>query len=1110
MMSDSKQKMLDDTKVKVGGSKQEMLTGTKTRIGAHAHDPPLIIRKRPTVGNLKPQKFVSLHHHSTLSYLDGYGLPEAHVRRITELNMSALTMTEHGNIDSHTQLERAAVKEGVKPLFGVELYMPAETHLRAETQSKFHLTIIARNSEGYRNLVQLVTESWKNFFHEPTVTWPMLVKRKRGLIILSGCLGSYLACATVGGKKIEDKDASYKRGLHVARQFKREFGRWYHIEVQAFPELAKTRQFNPLAARIAKAIGATLVGTMDCHYTILEEAEVQQILHGLRPGNKQTLEERARDWGYDVPLCPPPNDMGIYRRLRATGLSKGEAVEAVATTAEIGAECTVELPKMEPVRFPLPDGVTAVDYWRDQLRKGWRYRKLHKLPSSEQEKYRERLIHERDLIESKDFVDYFLLVQAGVVHIKDLGHPVGPGRGSAAASLAAWLLRITEVNPLRADFNGLMRFERFIDVTRTDLPDIDLDFPGATRPIIRDFYIELLGEGCVNNVGTFTYFRSKNSLDDVARVYRVPKWEVEKVKGYLIERTNIDLRASNTIEDTIAQFPAAAEIFERNPDLHKSELLEGGIRGFGVHAAAIILSNGSITSVTSVAEREVPKGSGNIIQAIGIDKGDAEYRGLLKMDFLGLNTMQVLDDCIHHSDVGMTLPELYALPLKDPKIYEAFRANDVVAIFQFDGKATRYVNGAIQPTEFQHLMDGTSLSRPGSLHGGGTREYIDIKQGTKAAESLHPAMDELTKLTQFQIVYQEQILTILREIGGFPWGAVNAIRTIISKKHGEAAFNAKRQEFLDGAKTLHERRDTDPMTEETADIIWRRMITAGAYAFNVPHAASYSLISYYMMHFKVYHPAVFFYAALKNLGDDKTKEIIRDALEHEIEVKPPQLRSSKVTWEATGGVVRAGFEQIPGIGPKMAPLILESRRRARPPWRSWHDLTSVKGIGPKGIEKIVAWTGKSDPFDIYKLERDIERVSKCIRSGELGTIPTPTFSAEAIPEEAGGKDMPVVWLGSITKRNWRDLFEYNMSKFGEELDPDSVKDPELREWVVCFGEDGTERVLIKVDRWRYPKLKGAVASMDIKKELMLVEGFRPRYAGTRQINARNLWIIDPE
>jgi DNA polymerase-3 subunit alpha len=426
----------DIARTKLGKRGDHDVQGTK--YGARHHHGLVIQRTRAT-GNLKPMRFVSLHHHSTFSYLDGYQLPEAHVRRAAELNMSAMAITEHGNIDSHVKFETAADKMGgVKPIFGCEVYMPTSSvdkdgkstpwyHPYAETQMKHHLTIIAKDQEGYRNLLALVTESWQHFYYDPIVTWPQLVKHKRGLIVLSGCSGSLLFCSTVGGKNIDPKDASYKRGLSIARMFKREFGDNYFIEVQAFPKLENTRRFNKLAPRIARAIGARLVGTKDCHYTLLEEAEVQKILHNLRPGNKQTIEEQARSWGYDLAdLCPPPNDNTIYRQLRGTGLSKEEAIEAIVSTEEIAQSCTATLPKLPMIRFPVPAGYPdAMAYWRERLREGWRERGLNRLPPARRAEYKKQLQTEMELIEGKDFIDYFLLVAAGVKYIKDQGNPCG-------------------------------------------------------------------------------------------------------------------------------------------------------------------------------------------------------------------------------------------------------------------------------------------------------------------------------------------------------------------------------------------------------------------------------------------------------------------------------------------------------------------------------------------------------------------------------------------------------------------------------------------------------------------------------------------------------------
>jgi DNA polymerase-3 subunit alpha len=422
-------------------------------------------------------------------------------------------------------------------------------------------------------------------------------------------------------------------------------------------------------------------------------------------------------------------------------------------------------------------------------------------PASERARYKKQLIHEKALIESKDYIDYFLIVREGVLFVKDdLQEPVGPARGSAAASVVAWLLRITEVDPLKFP---LLVFERFIDETREDLPDIDLDFPSEVRPLLRDYYAGKYGDDCVNNIGTFTYYKNKLALDDVARVFRVPKFEVDKIKDFLIERSSGDLRSSSTIEDTIEQFPQAKEVMDKFPDLYKSRQLEGNIKGFGVHAAGLVISNEPLREVAAIYQREV---KGHPIQVVSLDKYDAERQGLVKMDFLGLSTMSMIASALKELD--MKIDDLYALPLDDQKVFDGFRDNDVVGVFQFDGRAMRYVCGSMKPDNFSEICDCNALARPGPLHNGAASEYAEIKHGVKEADRFHPAVDVITAPTQFQIVYQEQILRIVREVGDFPWTHAAYIRKIISRKIGEQEFNRSWGRFWEGCQTLHERTTT--------------------------------------------------------------------------------------------------------------------------------------------------------------------------------------------------------------------------------------------------------------------------------------------------------------
>lgn len=1108
------------------GQKAKVVTQIKT---GEKHHHGLIVQRRRANGNLKPMRFVSLHHHSTFSYLDGYQLPEAHVRRATELQMGAMAMTEHGNIDSHVKFEGACDGTGVKPLFGCEVYMPttavtkegeevAWDDPRAKTQRKHHLTIIAKDQEGYRNLLQLVSGSWHDFYYDPVVTWDRLVKHKRGLIVLSGCQGSLLFCSTVGGKGIEESDASYRRGLQVAKRFAREFGDNYFIEVQAFPELDKTRKFNKLAGRLARAVRRRLVATMDCHYTMLEEKEVQKILHNLRPGNKQTIEEQAREWGYNAPLCPPPNDNTIFRRLTASGLSKAEAIEAIVSTEEIAQSCNVELPKLDIVRFPVPEGFEdATACWRQLLKDGWRFRGLHRLPPRDRERYKKQLKEEMDLIESKDFVDYFLLVAAGVQFVKGKGIPVGPARGSAAASVAAWLLQITEIDPLNPAFAGLLQFERFISVDREDLPDIDLDFPSEARPMLRDFYTAMLGPGCVTNIGTFIYFKNKMAVDDVARVFHVPRPEVETLKGFLIERSSGDMRASSTIEDTADMFEEAAGVFERYPDLKKSQWIEGMVKGFGVHAAGLALSNEPITSVTSVAERVV---GGHPVQVVALDKYDAERQGVLKMDFLGLNTMSMIWDCIQRID--MSLKELYGLRLDDPEVYKLFQAVDMAGVFQFEGRAMRYVCATLKPEKFSEIMDCNALARPGPLHNGAAREYALVKHGGKLVEAKHPAIAEITAPTQHQIIYQEQVLRIARDVGGFGRTMVADIRRLISRKKGEQEFNRRREDFLKGTRSLHKRTDYPPMPDEVALAIWGDMVTSGAYAFNAAHCAAYGWLAYATAWLKRYHPDVFFAAQLKeaNRNPERKRYLLRDAAHHGVRIVLPSLKRSEASWAPvrksgrplSPPTVRAGFDAVDGIGEKTAARVVEWRDEVGP--ESWAELQDLKGFGVKTIEKIKMWLEDEDPFGAFKLDRDIANVKEWIAAGARGPdgkpLPIPSHNTAQLAEDRyQGKALQVTWLGTFVQRNVRDIFEQNRAR-GHELNPEDVKDPHLNEWAMLTGEDEADQMLIKIDRWVYPHVKKALFNFRMGHDLILVSGVKPKSSAVRSIKVKRLWVINPD
>jgi len=1047
----------------------------------------------------KPMRFVSLHHHSTFSYMDGYQLPEAHVRRATEIGMGSFALTEHGNVSSHVKLEVAAQKAGIKPIFGCEVYTGDVGE--GKTQLKNHLTVLAATPDGYRNLLRLVSESWSNFYYQPTTSGDNLRRHKDGLIVLSGCTGSLLATSLVGGKNIDPEDASYARGREVARRFKKTFGDAYYLEVQAFPELENVCRLNKMIVDLSKELSIPIVATGDVHYTSPDENEMQQILHSV--GRNQSLEDLARNWGYNVPLCPPLTDGAMMRRLMGTGLTREQAIEAIVNTEVISQRCNVQIPVLPPLRFPLPPGYKDTDdVWRKWLKDGWKYRGMNRLSASERKRYSDKLKYEMSIIEQKDFIDYFLIVSDIVRFAKDSGIPVGPARGSAAASLVCFLLRITEVDPMI--FPNLV-FERFIDITRMDLPDIDLDFDSERRHEIEDYAANKYGRECVGKIGTFTYYKSKNSLDDIGRVFGIPKYKVEGVKDLLLERSSGDLRASATIEDTFEQFEQAQAIAEEFPDIRKAMDLEGNVKGMGVHAAGLVVSNGPITDICSIYERVV---SGHLSQVISMDKHDAERHNLVKIDILGLSTMTMIAEALRL--LGMDLTDLYDIPLDDPEVIDAFRNNDVTGVFQFDGRAMRSVNAELRPDSFKEVCDVNALARPGPLHNNASAEYIDIKMGRKKPQKIHPIYDAIAESTNYQLVYQEQILRIVREIGGFDWTAAAYIRKIISKKLGEQEFNRQWDKFRQGA----EERGID---EEKAKHIWGLCITSGSYAFNAAHCVSYGMLAWWTMWLKVHHPVEFYVASLRKMpggeGGEKHLSLLRDAYKHGFDAEPPDLQYSGRSWTAANGRLLGGLEQVPGIGENNSQWIEDWRNQklAENPDHKfeWSQLTEIKGIGKAKVQKFLEFENTDDPYGIHWLERHVRKGIDAIKSGELGPLPIPTHTALEVPYSRG-QDIEVVWLGVLKHRNLRDLFESNFARTGVALDPAEVKDPHLNEWVIGIGVDDEELLSITWDRWKYPKFKRGIWSIRLNHDLVLIRGVKRGFQSRRAIYVKDMWVINPD
>jgi DNA polymerase-3 subunit alpha len=651
-----------------------------------------------------------------------------------------------------------------------------------------------------------------------------------------------------------------------------------------------------------------------------------------------------------------------------------------------------------------------------------------------------------------------------------------------------------------------MMFERFIDPNRHDLPDVDLDFDDEKRDYVRQHMIMRYGADRVGNIGTYTKYKGKNSIDDVARVYEIPRFEADKIKEVLVERSGGDSRFDATLADTIEAFPQAKEVFDRYPEFQRAVQLEGNIKGFGVHSAGVVVGAKPLHEYVATYTRENVGQEKKTLQVLSVDKYDGEYLQLLKLDALGLTTMGMIRIAI--GLVGMTLEDLYAISMEDEKTLDAFRRADVVGIFQFEGRTTRMVCQEVAPTTFLELCDINALSRPGPLHSGSTGDYIAVKHGRQKVEHLHPLVDELTHYSQYQIIYQEQILALCRNVGKFPWVHASEIRKVISQKKGEAAFNKLYQTFLEGARS-------QDIADATADKIWKKLVTSGTYAFNMAHCVSYSMLAFWCQWLKQHHPLAFYAAQLRKVSDDPKKgkhiTLMRDAGDErygrDLRIFPPDLQTSSETWEVhpSNRGVQAGFNQISGIGEKYAKAIIETRNEVG--FANWEDLIKVKGVGPAKMNMIMEFCGKDDPFGLDKLKLGAAEITNAIKRGQLGNMPLPDTLADNIPYDAQ-KSTHVI-MGTVRARNLQDLYENHRSRTGDELDPATVKDPHLKDSMTLYMEDESGLMTVKVSRWLYPKLKDAIWDINLGHDFVLMRVQKKAFYG-KTVHCNHMWVIEPD
>ena len=1058
-------------------------------------------------------KFISLHSHTSHSSGDGHKLPEDHVKRVKELGMKALAITEHGNVSSHVQLEQAAQKHGIKPIYGVEAYVAPP-----ETKQKFHQTILAMNTNGYRQLNHLVTRSYEEgFFHYPTVhtKWLMDKELTSDLIVLSGCADSWLSCTLAGGKsesseklvdnvsmeemkaQMNDEEwddftdalaSRFTKAVELVKKYKEVFGTRFYLELQLFDNYPRTCYINQRIIEIHEITKVPLVATADVHYPHPEDWEIQRLSNSI--AWNVPVEQLAAQRDYEAGKCAYPlSDKEVAQRLYRTGVPKKYIKAAIMNTQEITYRCNVKLPKTTPVRYNGSKGpMDSIKILKSKIAEGITYRKktspaFAKHFAENKGDYKKQLNKELDVILPRaGFPDYFLVNWQVISWAKNNGIAVGPARGSAASSLVCYLLRITEVNPM--EFPQMV-FERFLDPGREDEPDIDTDYPDDRRNEVFEFARREYGEANVGNIGNFSRYRGKMAVKSAGKALKVPIGDTVKFADLIGTPPYGDPREFDSAEDTAAAFDDAGEVVRKYPDLKLAYRLEGDMKTLGIHAAGMVISNEPIANTCAIYKRS--KTNGEEAEVIAYDKRDASYLQMLKLDCLGLKTMTIVADVIDMVP-ELSLEALYQIPRDDEKVLKAFAKDDLTGIFQFEGRSTRgivkdiYLGKDKTPT-FMQLADINALSRPGSLSSGMTRQYIAVENGAEK-KKIHPVVDEILSETNGCLVYQEQVMRIGKVFGGLDDSEVGRLRKIIGAKQAGGAFEAFWEKFKNGAMSNH------GASEAKAREVWEYMAASASYLFNVSHAISYALVAYWTQHLKQHYPAEFFAASLRSAakkGKVKDKAdpqllILQDAVAHGLTVNPPSAVNSSLTWEpnAERTGVEAGFTQIPKVGEKTALRMIEARDKAHPGSLSWDFYTKERiGFGEKSAEVAKGMQESPDPFGIHLTNNAIGTVVSAIERGEVD-LDIPNATSATIAKQEGEV---VTYLGHVVAVRIIDYIAEvrQRENLTQEEVLDTIKSPHLatKAKIICADAGGTE-VHVNISRFNYPKMHEELSEIDTK------------------------------
>ena len=886
--------------------------------------------------------------------LDGAAKISELVAEVARQEMPAIAMTDHGNVFGAFEFHKTTIAAGIKPIIGIEAYVAPESRFDKRRVkwaeggeddvsgggAYTHMTLLAENNEGLSNLFKLSSlASLEGFYYKPRMDRELLAKYSKGIIGTTGCAGGEIQTRLRMG--------AYKEAVNAASQMRDIFGADnFYLELMDHSIEIEKRAFNDLI-KLGKELNLPLLATNDLHYTHLDDAAAHEVLLCIQSGATMADPKRFKFENSEFYLKSAAQMRALFK----------DFPESCDNTLLIADRCETTMREGENLlpRFPVPQNESEDSWLRKLANEGLAKRMDNQIPVE----YQERLNFELDVMIKMGFPGYFLVVADLCNHAREVGIRVGPGRGSAAGSLVSYSLGVTGLDPIKF---GLL-FERFLNPERISMPDIDLDFDERRRSEMIQYATSKYGDDRVAQIITYGTIKSKQAIKDSTRVLGYPYALGERLTKSLppsVMGKDISLGGIFDIED--GRYGEATEfrsLYESDPDSKRivdtALGIEGLKRQWGVHAAGVILSKEPLLDVIPIHRREA---DGAIITQF--DMGACEATGLLKMDFLGLRNLSVLDDCLINieKNLGKTVV-LESLPLKDKKTFDLLSRGDTLGVFQLDSAPIRALLRSMAPDSFEDIAAVIALYRPGPMGEDSHNKYADYKNGRKAPVGIHPELEkplnEILKDTYGLIVYQEQVLAIARKVAGFTLGRADLLRKAMGKKD-KKILDKEKVHFEAGMKS-------NGFSEDAVEKLWQTLIPFSDYAFNRAHSAGYGLLSFWTAYLKANYPTEYMAALLTSVRDDKDKSALylNECRRMGIKVLPPDVNESDSEYTPRGNDIRFGLTAIRNVGENVV-LSIIGNRKAKGKYVNFGEfLTKVDAIvcNKKTIESLI----KAGAFD---------------------------------------------------------------------------------------------------------------------------------------------------